>query len=83
MTIENKTCWVTGPACTGSVTSLSVVVVALLKPERISPVEFSIPNESSILLKASSCNKSVALPGSTNTLCTSKKLINRVSTSAS
>ena len=63
--------------------SPSVVVVALLKPERIHPVEFNIHEESFIWLKAGSCNKSVALPESTSTLCKSKPLIQRVSTSVS
>ena len=36
-----------------------------------------------IYLKAGSCNRSAALPGSTSTLCTSKLLIHKVSTSAS
>ena len=69
----------TGSACTGSVMSPSVVVVAPLKPERTRPVEFNIREESFIWLKVGSCNKSVALSGSTSTLCTSKSLIQRVS----
>ena len=80
---ENKTCWVTGPACAGSVMSLRVVVVALLKLESIRSAEFNIPKESFIWLKAGSYNKFAALPGSTSTLCTSKPLIHRASTSAS
>ena len=36
-----------------------------------------------IYLKAGSCNRSVALPGLTSTLCTSKSLIHKVSPSAS
>ena len=80
---ENKTCWVIGPACTGSVISPSVMVVVPLKPKRIRPAEFNIPEESFIWLKAGSYNKSVMVPGSTSTLCTSKLLIYRVSTSAS
>ena len=63
--------------------SPSVVVVALLKPERTRSVELNIPVESFICLKAGSYNKSIELPGSTNTPCTSKPLIHRVSTSAS
>ena len=63
--------------------SPNVVVVAPLKPERICPVEFNILMESFICLKACSYNKSVVLLGSTSTLCTSKSLIHRVSTSAS
>ena len=38
-TIENKTCWVTGPTCTGSVMSPSVLVVAPLKLEMTRLVE--------------------------------------------
>ena len=63
----------------GSATSPSVTVVAPLKPERIRLAEFSIANERFICLKAGSYNKSVALPGSISTLCTSKPLIQRVS----
>ena len=63
--------------------SPSVVVVAPLKPERTHLTKFNIVEESFIWLKAGSCNKSVALVGSTSTLCTSKPLIQRVSTSAS
>ena len=73
----------TGLAFTVSVTSLSVTVVAPLKPERIRLVEFNTPKESFIRLKAGSCNKSAALPRSISTLCTSKQLIQRVGTSAS
>ena len=80
---ENKTCWVTDSACIGSVISPSVVVVAPLKLESICPAEFNISRESFIWLKAGSCNKSTALPESTSTLCTSKPLIQRGSTSAS
>ena len=63
--------------------SPNVVVVALLKPKRIRSAGFNIPEESFIWLKVDRCNKSVALPESTSTLCTSKPLIHRVSTSAS
>ena len=35
------------------------------------------------LPEAGSCNRSIALSGSTNTLCTSKSLIHKVSTNAS
>ena len=63
--------------------SPNVMVVAPLKLERTRPAEFNIREESFIWLKAGSCNKSAALPGSTSTLCTSKPLIQRVSTSAS
>ena len=62
--------------------SPSVVVGTPLKPERIRPAEFNIREESFIWLKVGSCNKSVALPGSTSTLCRSKPLIQRVSISA-
>ena len=50
--------------------SPNVVVVRPLKLERTSPAEFSIYEESFIWLKAGSCNKSAALPGSTSTLST-------------
>ena len=56
-------------------------MVAPLNPDRILPVELSLSKEMFIYLKASSYNRSVALPGSTSTLCTSKSLIHRVSTS--
>ena len=72
----------TGPACTGSVMSPSVVVVASLKIERTRPAKFNIREESFIWLKAGSYNKSTALLGSTSTLCATKPLIQRVSTSA-
>ena len=72
-----------GPAFTGSVTFPSAVVVALLKPERFCPTEFSMQKESFICMKAGSYSKSGALPESTSTLCTSKPLIQRVSTKAS
>ena len=63
--------------------SFSVVVVAPLKPERIRSAKFNISGESFIWLKAGSCNKSAMLPGSTSTMCTSKSLLQNVSTSAS
>ena len=47
------------------------------------PVELILSKKMFICLKADSCNKSVALPRSTSTLCTSKSLIHRVSKSAS
>ena len=72
---ENKTCWVTDPACTKSVMSPSVVVVVPLKPKMTHAAEFNICEESFIWLNAGSYNKSVALLGSTSTLCTSKLLI--------
>ena len=52
--------------------SPSVVVVAPLKLERIRLVEFNIREESFIWLKATSCNKSVALLGYTSTLITTQ-----------
>ena len=63
--------------------SPSVVVVTSLKPERTRPAEFNIREESFIWLKAGSYNKSIAQLGSTSTLCTSKPIIQMVSTSAS
>ena len=60
-----------------------VTVVAPLKPDRILPAELSMSKEMFIFLKDGSCNRLVALPGSTSTLCTSKSLIHKVSTSAS
>ena len=80
---KNKTCSVIGLAFTGSTISSRVKVVALLKPDSKHATEFSVSIESFICLKAGNCNKSVALPGSTKTLCTSKSLIQRVSTKAS
>ena len=59
-----------------------ITMVAPLNPDRILPVELSLSKEMFICLKVGSCNRSVALPGSTSTLCTSKSLIHRVSTSA-
>ena len=70
----------TGPACTRSVISPRVTVVAPLKPERSRPTKFNIRGESFIWLKADICNKSAALLGSTSTLCISKSLMQRVST---
>ena len=81
--IENKTCWTTGSTLTGRAMSPIVTVVAPLKPDRIIPIEFSLSKEMFICLKAGSCNRLAALPGSTSTLCTSKSLIHKVSTSAS
>ena len=60
-----------------------VTMVAPLNPDKILPAELNLSKEMFIYLKASSCNRSAALPGSTSTLCTSKSLIHRVSTSAS
>ena len=60
-----------------------VTVVTPLKPGRILPTKLSLSKEMFICLKAGSCNRSVTLPGSTSTLCTSKLLIHKVSASAS
>ena len=60
-----------------------VIVVALLNPDRILPVELSMSKEMFIYLKAGNCNRSAVLLRSTSTLCTSKLLIHKVSTSAS
>ena len=60
-----------------------VTMVASLKPNRILLAELSMSNEMFIYLKADSCNRSAALSGLTSTLCTSKLLIHKVSTSAS
>ena len=60
-----------------------VTVVAPFKLNRILPDEFNLSKEMFICLKAGSYNRSVALPGLTSTLCTSKSLIHKVSTSAS
>ena len=58
-------------------------MVAPLNPNRILPAELNLSKEMFICLKAGSCNRLAALPGSTSTLCTSKSLIHRVSTGAS
>ena len=60
-----------------------VTVVAPLIPDRILLAELSLSKEMFICLKAGSCNRLIALPGSTSTWCTSKSLIHRVSTSTS
>ena len=60
-----------------------VSVVAPLNPDKILAAELSLSSGTFIYLKAGRCNKSVALPGSTSTLCTSKLLMHKVSTSAS
>ena len=70
-----------------------VTVVASLKLDKILPVELSLSKEMFICLKAGKemficlkagrCNRSAAVPGSTSTLCTSKLLTYKVSTSAS
>ena len=76
-TTKNRTCWTTGPALTGRVMSPIVTVVTPLKPDRILPIELSLSKEMFIFLNAGNCNRS------TSTLCTSKSLIYKVSTSAS
>ena len=83
LTSENKTYWTTGLALTGRAMSPIVTVVTPLNPDRILPVELSLSKEMFIYLKAGSCNRSAVLPGSISTLCTSKSLIYKVSTSAS
>ena len=60
-----------------------VSVVSPLNPDKILPAELSLSSRTFIFLKVGSCNKSTALPGSTGTLCTSKLLMHKVSTSAS
>ena len=60
-----------------------VTVVAPLKSDRIISAELCLPKDMPICLKAGSCNRSVALLGSTSTLCTLKVLIHKVSMSAS
>ena len=59
-----------------------ITVVAPLNPDRILLAELSLSKEMFICLKAGSCNRSAALPGSTSTLYISKSLKHRVSTSA-
>ena len=71
------------PALTGMVMSPIVIVVAPLKTDKILPAELSVSKDMFICLNEGSCNRSAALLGSTNTLCTSKSLIHKVSTSAS
>ena len=83
LTTENKICWTTSPALTGRAMSPIVTVVALLKLDMILPDELNLSKEMLICMKAGSCNRSAALPGSTSNLCTSKSLIHKVSTSAS
>ena len=60
-----------------------VSLVAPLNSDKILPVELSLSRGTFIGLKAGSCNRSAALPVSTSTLCTSKLLMHKVSTSAS
>ena len=81
-TTENKTCQVTGLALTGRAISPTVSVAAPLKPDKIMPVKLSLSSGTFICLKAGSYNKSIALPGSTSTLCTLKLLLHKVSTSS-
>ena len=57
-----------------------VIMVASLNPDRILATELSLSKEMFIFLKAGSCNRLVALPGSTSTLCTLKLLKHKVST---
>ena len=82
-TTENITCWTTGPALTGRLMSPIVTVVSPLKSDRIFPAELSLSKEMFIYMNACSCNRSAMLLRSTSTLCTSKSLIHKVSTSAS
>ena len=58
-------------------------MVAPLNQDKIRLAELSLLSGTCICLKAGSCNKSAALPGSTSTLCISKLLMHKVSTSAS
>ena len=60
-----------------------VSVVAPLNPDKILPAELSLSSGTFICLKAGSYSRSAALLGSTSTLCTSKLLMHKVSTSAS
>ena len=82
-TTENKIYWTICLALTGRAMSPIVTVVAPLKPDMILLAELSLSKGMFICLKAGSCNISVALPESTSTLCTSKSLIHKVSTSVS
>ena len=82
-TTENKTRWTTGPALKGRAMSPIVPMVAPLKPDKILPLELRLSKEMFIFLKVGSCNRLVALLGSTSTLCTLKLFIHNVSTSAS
>ena len=82
-TTENKTCWTTSSTMTGREISPIVIVVAPLKQDWTLSVELSLSKEMFICLNAGNCNRSVALPRSISTLCTSKSLIHKVGTSAS
>ena len=82
-TTENKTCWTIGPALTGIGMLPIIIVAAPLKSDMILLAELRFSKEMFICLKVGSCNRSAALLRSTSTLCTSKLLIHKVSTSAS
>ena len=82
-TTENRTNWTIGLALTGRVMSPIFTMVTPLKLDRILLAELSPSKGRFICLNVGSCNRLVALPGSTNTLCTPKSLIHKVSTSAS
>ena len=83
LTTENKIYWTTDLALTGRALSPIVTMVTPLKPDKILRAEISLSKEMFICLKAGICNRSVMLLRSTKTLCTSKSLIHKVSTSAS
>ena len=70
-------------ALKGRAISPAINLVALLNLDKILPAELSLSSGICICLKAGSCNKLAALPGSTSTLCTSKLLMHKVKTSAS
>ena len=57
-------------------------MVSPLNLDKIHPTELSLSSGTFICLKAGSCNRLVTLVGSTSTLCTSKLLMHKVSTSA-
>ena len=60
-----------------------MIVFAPLILDRILPIELNLSTEMFICLKAGSCNRSVALPGSTNILCISNLFTHKVSTNES
>ena len=60
-----------------------VSVVAPLNLDKILLAELSLSSGTFICHKAKRCNRSVVLPGSTSTPCTSKLLMHKVSISAS
>ena len=66
----------------GRAISPMVSVVAPLNPDKIMPAELSLSSRTFICLTAGSCSKLATLPGSTSTLCTSKLLMHKISTSA-